>query len=170
MLARLHEDSHPGLAIFQRKPLTTPPASLLRSWINFQSFQRYPPVGRINITMEKNRESYRSKTPFAICQELLSCCYRVTVARSHIKQINLVRGSVCLRPSGFQDLPPPPFSTAWLALSSCLAANLRTTLLLFYLNSSSKWERSRGYRGFKKKGLLELARRCFINPLERPSD
>jgi len=107
MLARLHEDSHPGLAIFQRKPLTTPPASLLRSWINFQSFQRYPPVGRINITMEKNRESYRSKTPFAICQELLSCCYRVTVARSHIKQINLVRGSVCLRPSGFQDLPPP---------------------------------------------------------------
>lgn len=107
MLARLHEDSHPGLAIFQRKPLTTPPASLLRSWINFQSFQRYPPVGRINITMEKDRESYRSKTPFAICQELLSCCYRVAVARSHIKQINLVRGSVCLRPSGFQDLPPP---------------------------------------------------------------
>jgi len=118
--------------------------------------------------MEKDRES-RGETPFAICQELLSCYYRVAVARSHIKQINLVRGSVCLRPSGFQNLPPPS-STARFALSSCLAANLRTTLLLFYLNSSSKWERSRGYRGFKKKGLLELARQCFINPLERPSD
>lgn len=69
---------------------------------------RDPPVGRINITMEKDRESYRGETPFAICQELLSCCYRVAVARSHIKQINLVRGSVCLRPSGFQDLLLPP--------------------------------------------------------------
>lgn len=106
MPARLHEDSRPGLAIFQRKPLTTPPASLLRSWINFQSFQRS------SCWQDQHHhgkgESYRGETPFAICQELLSCCYRVAVARLHIKQINLVRGSVCLRPSGFQDLPPPP--------------------------------------------------------------
>lgn len=100
---------------------------------------RDPPVGRI--IMEGNQESYRSETPFAICQELLSCCYRVAVARSHIKQINLVRGSVCLRPSGFQKLPPLPPSRAWLArsLSWLLGGeSTQATLLLFYLNSSSK--------------------------------
>lgn len=102
---------------------------------------RDPPVRRISITMEGNQESYRSETPFAICQELLSCCYRVAVARSHIKQINLVRGSVCLRPSGFQKLPPPRPSRAWLArsLSRLLGGeSTQATLLLFYLNSSSK--------------------------------
>lgn len=46
----------------------------------------------------------RDETPLAICQELLSCFYRVAVARSHIKQINLVRGSVYLRaPAPFRS-------------------------------------------------------------------
>lgn len=81
--------------------------------------------------MEGNQESWRSEMPFAICQELLSCCYRVAVARSHIKQINLVRGSVCFRPSGFQKLPlpPPPSELGSLVRSlGCLTANPRRRL------------------------------------------
>lgn len=77
----------------------------------------------------------RDETPLAICQELLSCFYRVAVARSHIKQINLVRGSVYLRPPAFQKLPypvPPDDEPV-----DYLTAN-PPTLLLFYLNSSSK--------------------------------
>lgn len=68
---------------------------------------------RMNI-VEMSRKPARTrgmergvKTPLAICQELLSCFYRVAVARSHIKQINLVRGSVYLRPSAFQKLTRP---------------------------------------------------------------
>lgn len=95
----------------------------------FSIFSEILPVGRISIAIEGDQDNYRSETPFAICQELLSCCYRVAVARSHIKQINLVRGSVCLRPSGFQKLPSPSRHppAAWLTHSLCsrlcLAAN-----------------------------------------------
>lgn len=91
-------------------------------------------------------EEERDETPLAICQELLSCFYRVAVARSHIKQINLVRGSVYLR-------APAPFRSFHYrrprVASDYLTAD-PPTLLLFYLNSSSKWGRSRGYRGSRE--------------------
>lgn len=80
------------------------------------------------------------------------------VARSHIKQINLVRGSVYLR-------APAPFRSFHTRDRIRLFdGGSGPTLLLFYLNSSSKWGRSRGYRGSRERSLESgrLERFCSL--------